>query len=70
MRQHQSILEFQGGRYLRLSLGLCALATVGGPQPLDLIIKGMQRAWLTFKKLPNDEPRLYANPSDRPTDVE
>jgi hypothetical protein len=26
MRQHQSILEFQSGRYLRLSLGLCALA--------------------------------------------
>lgn len=26
MRQHQSILEYQSGRYLRLSLGLCALA--------------------------------------------
>lgn len=50
MRQHQSILEYKNGRYLKLALGLCALA-IGAyfwHEPPTVYLKPYGGTWLGY----------------------
>lgn len=50
MRQHQSILEFKHGRYLKLALGLCAVAigVYAWHEPPTVYLKPYGGTWLGY----------------------